>query len=362
MAALGGRPDRPLPAGVGVTLIVALHVGQLRQPVPGGIGRYVEGLVGHLGGAGAPGGDGGLELTTFGGGRWHYQAWQRLRFPPPWAARGADVVHGPSLAVPPARRRQALVVTVHDLAFLTHPDCFTPTGVAFHTRGLAIARREADVVIVPSRHTGDQLIDACFRPSRVHVVPHGIDPPEPSALPPPPGPYLLFVGTLEPRKGLPVLLEAHGRLRADRPGLGLVVAGPAGWGPAPALDCPGVTAAGKVDEASLDALYRGALATVVPSRTEGFGLPALEAMVRGCPVVCAATGALPEVVGGGGVLVAGGDRDPEALAAALVPLVDDPGERSRWAAAGAARARTFTWAKCVDGHRRAYAAALDTDL
>jgi glycosyltransferase involved in cell wall biosynthesis len=345
---------------------VALHTGQLDQPVPGGIGRYVQGLLLHL-----P--QGGVGVVPFSGGRWHYEAWHRFRRPAvrlPGAP--ADVIHAPSLAVPPPGRRP-LVVTVHDLAFRTHPDCFPPRGRAFHERGLALAREEAAAVVVPSRFTAGELEAAGFEAARIHVVPHGIDlPPEHTlakvwADPPtrpgtrraargvPPGPYVLFVGTLEPRKGIDVLVAAHAALRASRPDLALVVAGPRGWGPGIDLDRPGVVATGRVDEAELDALYRGAGALALPSRSEGFGLPALEAMARGCPVVASAAGSLPEVVGDAGLLVPPGA--PEALADALGTILDDCTEHARLAALGRSRVAAFTWAACVEGHRTAYRAA-----
>ncbi len=339
---------------------VALHTGQLRQPVPGGIGRYVEGLLAHLPAAG-------VELRRFDGNPLVYEVWHRLRGPGVRGTRGAELVHAPSLALPPTGRLP-LVVTIHDLAFLTHPGCFTRRGVAFHRRALQIARREAVAVVVPSRFTGDELIDAGFQPSRIHVAHHGVDAP---ATPPPPGvlgtlspglgsgaPFLLFVGTIEPRKGVDVLLAAHRHLRGDWPDLRLVVAGPAGWGEDLDLDRDGVVAPGRVAQPVLDALYAHAALVVVPSRTEGFGLPALEAMARGCPVVCSDRGALPEVVGTGGLVVPGADRDAEVLAGALGPLLADDGRRADLAAAGRTRASAFTWAASAAAHRNAYGAAL----
>jgi glycosyltransferase involved in cell wall biosynthesis len=283
----------------------------------------------------------------------------------------ADLVHAPSLAVPPARALP-LVVTVHDLAFLTHPDCFPRWGRSFHEQGLALTREEAAAVVVPSAATAADVVEmGGVDKERVHVVPHGVTLGRDAA---PAGvaarlarlgvageeaaPYLLFVGTLEPRKGLDVLLAAHALLRKSHPNLRLVVAGPKGWGPAPDLDRPGVLAAGQVDEAELDALYRGAVLLAVPSLTEGFGLPALEAMSRSCPVVVSEAGALPEVVGGAGVLVPVGDA--EALAAAAGALLVDPELRMEMAEASRRRAGEFTWAACVDGHLRAYRAAVDT--
>jgi glycosyltransferase involved in cell wall biosynthesis len=382
-------------------LTVALQAGQLDQPVPGGIGRYVEGLLRHLPEAG-------VTVERFAGGRWRYEAWHRLRRPV--VRTGGDLVHAPSLAVPPPGRRP-LVVTVHDLAFRTHPDCFPARGRSFHERGLALARGEAAAVLVPSEATAAELRDAGFEAGRVHVARHGIDlrPLTPLEQPGPdfpaasmnplqhmhphwqpaegsmsiaapaddaaagaglgpglgatpvlgldPRSYVLFVGTVEPRKGVDILLAAHAALRRKgHPDLRLVIAGPPGWGETPALDGPGVVAPGLIDEVTLDALYRGAAALAVPSRSEGFGLPALEAMARGCPVVASNAGALPEVVGDAGLLVPAGDAD--ALAHALDRLLGDDALAASLGAAGHRRAATFTWSACVAAHLAAYHAAL----
>ena len=121
-------------------------VGDDDQPVPGGIGRYVEGLLRHLPGAG-------VMVERFSAGRWRYAAWHRFRRPV--VRIPGDLVHAPSLAVPPTGRRP-LVVTIHDLAFRTHPECFPARGRAFHERGLALARAEAAAVIVPSEATAGE--------------------------------------------------------------------------------------------------------------------------------------------------------------------------------------------------------------
>jgi glycosyltransferase involved in cell wall biosynthesis len=169
--------------------------------------------------------------------------------------------------------------------------------------------------------------------------------------------YVLFVGTVEPRKGIDVLLAAHAALGRQGHGeLRLVVAGPPGWGETPPLDGPGVVAPGRVDEVTLDALYRGAAALAVPSRSEGFGLPALEAMARGCPVVASDAGALPEVVGDAGLLVPPGDVD--ALAGALARILTDDALATALGAAGHRRAAIFTWSACTAAHIAAYHAAL----
>jgi glycosyltransferase involved in cell wall biosynthesis len=373
-----------------IALRVALHAGQLDQPVPGGIGRYVEGLLRHLPEAG-------VEVERFGGGRWLYDSWHRFRRPV--VRVPGDLVHAPSLGVPPAGRRP-LVVTVHDLAFQTHPECFPPRGRAFHERGLELARAEAAAVIVPSEATATELRDAGFEAGRIHVAHHGIDL-APLSAPETPGPdfpaaslnpmqpmhphwqptqglgapgipggdpetpvlgleprtYLLFVGTVEPRKGIDILLAAHAALRRQgHPGLRLVIAGPPGWGETPALDGPGVVAPGRIDEVTLDALYRGAAALAVPSRAEGFGLPVLEAMARGCPVVASDAGALPEVLGDAGLLVKPGDADD--LAGALQRILTDDSLATTLGAAGRRRAADFTWAACTAAHVAAYEAAL----
>ncbi|MDQ1514195.1 MAG: hypothetical protein QOE80_25, partial [Actinomycetota bacterium] len=150
---------------------------------------------------------------------------------------------------------------------------------------------------------------------------------------------------------------AHDALRREgHPDLRLVIAGPPGWGETPALDGPGVMAPGRIDDVTLDALYRGAAVLAMPSRSEGFGLPALEAMARGCPVVASDAGALREVVGDAGLLVPPGD--PAALAAALHRVLSDESLAASLGAAGHQRAATFTWSACTAAHVAAYHAAL----
>lgn len=354
---------------------VAVHVGQLLQPVPGGIGRYVVQLVAALPGAGVtpvsfatgarpPGVDGVYVDLGRPAGPARYEAWHRLRRPV--VRVPGQVLHAPSLAVPPPGRRP-LVVTVHDLVFLHHPELLTPRGASFHRRGLDVARREAAAVVVPSAFGRHELVHAGFDAERVHVAPHGvthfgpaIDPAAGAALLARRGvrpPFVLFVGTIEPRKGVPELLAAHAALRVAHPDLGLVLAGPRGWGPAPPLAAPGVVALGGVDDVTLEALYGAAVVLALPSHYEGFGLPVVEAMARGCPVVVSDAACLPELVGDAGVVVPSGDAD--ALAGALERLVGDDDLRSTHAAAGRTRAVAFTWPASAAAHAGAYAAAVE---
>ena len=355
---------------------VAVHAGQLLQPVPGGIGRYVRSLLRALPGAG-------VEPLAFATGprpadvtgSWvalgpprgpvRYELWHRFRRP---AVRvPGEVVHATSLAVPPAGDRP-LVVTVHDLVFLRQPEHLTRRGVAFHRRGLALARAEAAAVVVPTAWGRDDLLQEGFPPERVHVALHGVtvgEAPTPEATRAVLAglgirhPFVLFASTIEPRKGAVDLVAAHAALRAARPDLDLqlVMAGPPGWGEPPDLDRPGVVVAGQVGDAMLEVLYREALALAHPARYEGFGMQVAEAMGRGCPVVTTDAACLPEVAGGAADLVPVGDVD--ALAAALLRLVEDTAHRAGRSTAGTARAAQLTWATSAAAHAGAYAAAVE---
>lgn len=281
-----------------------------------------------------------------------YDAWTLLRWPSVEPATGpVDLLH---LTVPvtPPRSRVPLVATVHDVLPLTHPEWFTRRGARLMRRGLERVRDEARAVMVPSAAVAAEARAAGFDEDRLVVVPWGSAPvPEP-----PPeriaavrvrhglrGPYLLFVGTAEPRKGLAVLADAL--IRLGRAGLTLAVAGPPGWGDADAgllAGVPGpVVRLGFVDPGDLPTLHRGAVATVVPSLAEGFGLPVLEALAAGAAVVTTSGTACGEVAGDAALLVPPGDA--EALASALGRLLDDAEVRERLRAAAPARAAAFHW-------------------
>jgi len=354
---------------------VAFHAGQLLQPVPGGIGRYERAMLSHL-----P--DHGVAPIAFAAGPrartlaprvpWvdlgsprgsvRYELWHRLRRP---AVRlDADLLHAPSLAVPPAPPGVPLVVTVHDLAFIRMPEATTKRGVRFHTRGLTIARKEASLIISPSHFTRAELEGEGFDPERIQVAPFGVDalavrdPDEIDAAVASAGvraPYILTVGTVEPRKDLPTLVRAVAELRAAHPEVTLVVVGPRGWGEVPELDRSFVRVVGAQRWAVVDALYRRAEAFCVASLYEGFGLPALEALARGAPTITTTGSSMEELVRGAGLLFA--PRDVDGCADALGRVLDDPELRAELSRSGRARGAELNWERSAEAHARAYARA-----
>jgi glycosyltransferase involved in cell wall biosynthesis len=278
-------------------------------------------------------------------------AWQRLPVPPVELLVGpADVVHATNFVLPPAVRA-AGVVTVHDLAFLDRPDELAPAERALPGLVRDAARRAA-VVCTPTIAVARQVVQRLgVRDDRIVVTPLGVDPAWFVAAPPSPearrrldlpSDYLLFVGTAQPRKGLDVLLKAHAAA-ADAPPL--VLAGAAGWGPrAEAADQRRVLRTGYLPEVDLRRVVAGAAALVLPSRDEGFGLPLLEALACGIPVITSDAPALVEVAAGHADHVPVGDV--EALASALSSIVATPADPTT-AAARRAHAAGFTWRTCA---------------
>jgi glycosyltransferase involved in cell wall biosynthesis len=297
-----------------------------------------------------------------------YEAWHGpgpLRWPAPQRATGpVDVVHATAVAVPPTRGAP-LVLTVHDLAFLAEPGAFTKHGLRFFHRGTELARRHATVVVVPSEATARECRDAGFDAGRIRVVPWGHHPAPVDAATVAevrqrfglPERYGLFVGTAEPRKNLPRLLRAW---RAAGTGVPLALAGPVGWGDDAALDAlareVGAHRLGYVEPSVRDALYAGAALVAYPSLREGFGLPVLEAMGQGAPVLTSRGTATEEVAGDAGVLV--DPLDEASIADGIQEILGDPDRARALAARGRARAAAYTWAACADGYLDAYRAAV----
>jgi len=288
------------------------------------------------------------------------------------STRGADLVHHAGGTVPP-RRTRPCVLTLHDLQPLERRATHGRIKRAY--LGMAVPRSvaAARVVVVPSRFVRDAVVERFGTdPSKVHVVPHGISAPEP--LPEGAvedarrrrrldGPVVLYPAISYPHKNHAVLVDAFAAVLRQHPGAVLVLTGGAGSEERAILRqvarlgiAGSVRRLGRVPAAELEALYQAATVVAVPSRYEGFGLPAAEAMARGRPLVASRTTALPEVVGDAGVLV--DPDDVESWGAAIGRLLDDGQERAQRAAAGRARVAAFSWTANATGLLNAYRQAL----
>jgi glycosyltransferase involved in cell wall biosynthesis len=277
-------------------------------------------------------------------------AWHRFNWPPAETmARGSfDVAHSMHPLLMPARHA-ARIVTIHDLNFLSHPE---RTRAEIRRDYPALARthaQRADAVIAVSQFTANEVQRHFDVPAdRVSICSPGAPPWTPRERPPGAG-YVLFFGTLEARKNVGGLLDAYERLEARRRDLPrLVLAGQATDAARAWLERIArpplnrlVKHLGYVDPAKRRALYEEAICLVQPSFEEGFGIPVLEAMTAGLPVVVTDRGALPEVVAGAGPIVSA--DDPDQLAAAIEKLIDDPAFARECTWRGVARAREFRW-------------------
>ena len=250
----------------------------------------------------------------------------------PHRARGADVLHCPTYRGP-VRSRVPLVVTVHDLAVFRHPEAFPPWTRTYSRVVVPRVVRAARIVAAVSEFTAGELETVLRVPrERIRVVPNAADATFTDAGPREEGDYVLAVGTLEPRKNLARTIEA-----AQRLGVELRVAGARGWGGVEARG-DGVRWEGEVGDEQLARLYRGALCVVYPSLYEGFGIPVLEAMACGAPVVTSRGGATDEVAGGAAVLV-----DPQDVSSIAAGIEGAIARRDELRAAGLRRASAYSW-------------------
>ena len=246
-----------------------------------------------------------------------------------------EVLHCPTQRAP-TRSSVPLVVTVHDLAVLRHPETFNRWTRTYSRLVLPRVTRAATRLIAVSEFTKRELLELLDVPEdKVQVIPNAVGEPFTQEGEAEPGDYVLAVSTLEPRKNLPRLVEAY--RRADLNGVPLLVAGAAGWGGV-RVGGDDVRWLGEVDDEELARLYRGARCVAYVSLYEGFGLPVLEAMACGAAVVAGRSGALEEVSGGAAVLV--DPLDPDAIAAGLNEAID---RREELRPLGLERARAFDW-------------------
>jgi glycosyltransferase involved in cell wall biosynthesis len=293
--------------------------------------------------------------------------WHRAEWPPVERLAGAvDVVHAAHPLLIPARRA-AQVITVHDLFFLTSPERTRAEIRRDYPARAADHARRADAVITPSLYTKGLVAERFgVAPERIYACPPGAPVWRTLGRAPnvPGDGYVLFVGTLEPRKNVGALLEAYARLvERTRPVPRLVLAGAvtpeaedwlARMRQAPLKDH--VEHIGYVQQDARERLYAGARALVLPSLDEGFGLPVLEAMSAGVPVIASNRGSLPEVVGSGGTLI--DPHDVDALASAVERLVTDPAWAASQGRAALDRAQAFTWRGTAIRLRQAYVDAV----
>ncbi|MEZ5102785.1 MAG: glycosyltransferase family 1 protein [Thermoleophilia bacterium] len=281
-------------------------------------------------------------------------AWSRLGRPAVERFLGPiDVLHFSDWMYPP-QRHGVRATTVYDLVPSLFPEWTTARTREMHVRKLEHAVRTCTLLVAISEHTRGDLVErAGARVEATAVAYPGIDPRFTPDGPAAGGaPYVLAVSTLEPRKGLDDLVRAFARLRSRRPELTLAIAGAEGWGDRPPLEGEGVRLLGFVDDDELARLYRGAAALAYPSRFEGFGMPIVEALACGAPVVANASPSLDEAAGEAAWRADA--ADPEAFGAAIEAAIDGGDARRQ---AGLAHAARFTWRACGEALLAAYAAA-----
>jgi len=301
-------------------------------------------------------------------------AWEQAVLPRRLSSAGVDLHHGPHYTMP-TRARVPTVVTVHDCTFFDHPEWHQPAKARFFRRALQVAAERAAAVVCVSEATAERFVAHCRPRGPVVVAPHGVDRERFRPAEPAPGadavqlarlgldparPLVVFVGTLEPRKGVSVLVEAFDRVADRFPDAQLVLAGQPGWlgrDPRSAAAHPDrVVVTGYVSDDAVPALYRRAAVVAYPSLEEGFGLPAFEAVACGAPLVTTARTPMADGLGDAALLVEPGD--PDQLAGALAAVLDgDPGVRAR-RQAGLDRVAGLTWEASAARHLEAYRLAV----
>ena len=353
---------------------------------PAGAGRYVVELARRLPGRGLD-----TTLVTRRGdeARWHEYspesrvsalvprarvarlAFEATRLGRTRVARSVDVWHGPHYTMP-RHGSTPCVVTIHDMTFFTNPEWHERAKVLFFRRAIAHAARHARAIVSVSAFTArliDELLEGhapvVVAPLGVDLERFNLDARADAQVMARHGlstdvEYFLFVGTFEPRKGIDVLLDAFSEVARENPRVELWLAGQHGWGVADVEGRLSTHAAasrirrlGFVPDDALAPLLRSSRGAVYPSRGEGFGLPVLEALACGVPVVTTRDTVMEEVAGGAATLTAAGSSSD--LASAMLSLLGrSDADRERDARRGRERAETFTWARCVDQHLVAY--------
>ena len=292
-----------------------------------------------------------------------YEAWHRFRRPAlPRSVGAVDVVHATGGVIPPTGG-VPLVVTVNDLAFLHRPEHFTTHGVRFMTRSFELAKAEAAAVIVPSEVTAEDCCAHGLDAERIHVVPLGViaqavteaDRSRVRATYNLPESFVLWLGAAEPRKNLDRLVAAMD----TNPDVALVLAGSPGWG----VDVerlvsasPNVRHIGAVPDADLAPLYDAATVFVFPSLLEGFGMPVLEAMAQGTPVITSAGTATAEVAGEAARLI--NPMSEEEIGTAIRELLVDPIQQMAMIERGRRQASALSWAKTAAATTAVYESVL----